>query len=84
MSSDTPPPPSFPALLQRAANLLEPVVNAEMAKRARYEGEWKGPWTAGVAACNRYDGGEQGFVLLESTLPGPVLDGGAFSFRSIE
>ncbi|CED83799.1 Oxoglutarate/iron-dependent dioxygenase [Phaffia rhodozyma] len=60
MSSDTPPPPQFPALLQEAADLLEPIVNASIQSRARYEGEWMGTWKAGVAACNRYEGGEEG------------------------
>ncbi|ORY25822.1 hypothetical protein BCR39DRAFT_566183 [Naematelia encephala] len=46
----------YPTLLKLAADMIEPVVNAALEKRARYPYEWAGKWRASVCGTNRYDG----------------------------
>lgn len=50
----------YPALLKTAADLIEPVVNAALAKRRRFPLEWAGEWRANVCGTNRYDGASSG------------------------
>lgn len=57
-------PRTFPPLLQRVADLIEPVVNAELRRRRRFKGEWTGDWKATVAAVNLYEGADSGRVSL--------------------
>ena len=49
-------PSDYPEMLRRAAEIVEPVVNAAIAKRGRYPLEWAGRWRANVCGANRYDG----------------------------
>ena len=46
----------YPAMLAKAAEMCEPVINASLRKRARHPWEWAGSWRANVCGANRYDG----------------------------
>lgn len=50
------PPKPYPNLLHRAAELIEPVVNASLRAHSRHPLEYAGEWRANVCGANRYDG----------------------------
>ncbi|TBU65659.1 hypothetical protein BD310DRAFT_943210 [Dichomitus squalens] len=76
-------PPSFPAPMEEACEIIERVVNEEMRKRKQYPLEWGGYpvkegeepllWRANVAASNCYEGAKEsvGFHTDQLTYLGP-------------
>lgn len=59
-------PSTFPEPMERACQIIERVVNEEMAKRKRFKLEWGDPdagsppvWRANVAASNCYEGSKE-------------------------
>ncbi|KGB78423.3 hypothetical protein CNBG_4261 [Cryptococcus deuterogattii R265] len=45
----------YPALLTRAAEIVEKMVNEELRKRQRFGPEWAGEWKANVCGANHYE-----------------------------
>ncbi|TFY82287.1 hypothetical protein EWM64_g1726 [Hericium alpestre] len=80
---ETEPPAGFPAPMEKACEIIEEVVNAEMHKRNRFPLEWGGVpspsggkdiiWRANFAASNCYEGAKEtvGFHSDRLTNIGP-------------
>lgn len=49
-------PKIYPALLTRAAEIVEKIVNEELRKKPRYGPEWGGEWKANACGANHYEG----------------------------